>query len=150
MRRLHAYALLGWHFLLHWLKKLFFLYRPGGVERVRQNFESEGLTPLTADERRLLSEWQSCIDCGLCEAVCPELGVVPEQRQMGPALLAQSGVRDLSAAPLTLPSTEALRACDDERLQAICPVGIPLVDLRDFLVRLGKKTEAARSDAEAG
>lgn len=144
MRRLHAYALLGWHFLLHWLKKLFFVYRRGGIERVRDNFEKEGIIELGDAERDLLAQWQSCIGCGLCEAVCPDLHTIVEQRQVGPSLLAQAHVRDLSNADLSLPAADVVSDCDRGHLQTICPVDIPLADLTDFLIRVGEKTEAAR------
>jgi succinate dehydrogenase/fumarate reductase-like Fe-S protein len=141
---IHAYALLAWHLLLHMLRKLFFLYRPGGIERVEQNFKDEGISSLTERERDLIAKWQSCIGCGLCEAACAELSAIPDNRHMGPQLLAQSAIRDLTQAKLAIPSAEALEACDCDELEEICPVDIPLCELAEFLQRIGQKGESAR------
>ena len=144
-KKLKAYALLAWHLFLHILKKVFLLYDPGGIERFRGHFDREGLAPLNEDERGLLDDWQSCIGCGLCEAVSADLEAIPEQRHMGPSLLAQCGVRDLSESDLTLPSTEAIEELDCDELQGICPVDIPLCELAEFLARIGEETHEARS-----
>jgi len=144
LKKIHAYIYLGWHFLLHILSKIFFLYRPGGLKRVNENFEPEGLTPLTGYEREMITSWQRCIGCGLCEAVCPELSVIPEYakntRLMGPQLIAESAMRDLSRADLALPSAEALAKVDAEQLQGICPVDIAFYDLAQLLIRLENST----------
>jgi succinate dehydrogenase/fumarate reductase-like Fe-S protein len=144
VRKVHAYALLAWHFFLHVLRKLFFVYRPGGIERVRDNFETEGIASLTARERQMIAKWQSCIGCGLCEAACADLSVIPDNRHMGPQLLAESALRDLTQAELAIPSAEALEACDRDELEQICPVDIPLCELAEFLHRLGEEAQSAR------
>lgn len=145
LKSVHAYLLLAWHFFLHVLKKVFFLYDRGGIERFRGHFDREGLAPLSKDEREMLAQWQSCIGCGLCEAVSSDLSVIPEQRHMGPSLLAQGGLRDLSESDLTLPSADAVEHLDCGELQGICPVDIPLCDLAKFLSRIGEETHEARS-----
>ena len=145
LKSLWAYSLLAWHFLLHMLKKITFLYDRGGMERFRGHFDREGLAPISADEREMLSKWQRCIGCGLCEAVSAELSVIPEQRHMGPALLAQGGMCDLSESDLALPSADAVEQLDCDQLQGICPVDIPLCDLAQFLRRIGRETHEARS-----
>lgn len=152
LKKIHAYLYLGWHFLLHILSKIFLLYRPGGLQRVNQNFEPEGLTPLTEFEREMITSWQRCIGCGLCEAVCPELRVIPEYaantRLMGPQLIAESAMRDLSRADLALPSAEALAKLDTRQLQDICPVDIAFYDLAQLLIRLERSTRNAPDTAK--
>ena len=144
MRKAHAYLLLAWHLLLHFVRKFTFMYRPGGLERVKENFEDEGLTPLSSRERDLIAQWQRCIGCGLCEAACAELSVIPEQRHAGPQLLAEASMRDLSQAELVVPQTDAIRALDCDELEGICPVDIPVCELAEFIERLGKETHSAR------
>jgi succinate dehydrogenase/fumarate reductase-like Fe-S protein len=146
MNHVYAYALLTWHMILHLFQKLFMVYRPGGIERVRDNFAHEGLISLSADERAMLKKWQSCIGCGLCEAACADLSVIPDNRHVGPQLLAQSTMRDLSKTDLALPEAEAVDACDCDALEEICPVGIPLCELGELLSRLGEETARVQDE----
>ncbi len=139
MRRLHALVLLGWHFLLHYLAKFLLVYDPGGLEQFRDNFEQEGLHSLDNEERELMADWQRCIGCGLCEAACSDLSVIPEGRHEIPSYLAMGSMRDLSTCEEAIPSAEALENCDPDELEGICPVDIPLVDLAEFLQRLGER-----------
>lgn len=144
MKKIYAYLLLSWHFLWHAARKVTLLYRRGGAERFRDNFDQDGLLPLTPDERAALTRWRSCIGCGLCEAAAAELSIVPDQRYMGPRLLAESSIRDLSQTDLALPSARELREVDLGALRGVCPVDIPLDDLVAFLLRIGEETRDAR------
>ena len=145
MNRLKALWLLGWHFFLHWLRKLTFLYDRGGIKRFRGNFDREGLVPLDEQERELLPRWQACIGCGLCEAVCPDLRAIPDGRHTGPAYLAHSAVRDLSEARMAIHAAELLARCQDgcRDCEDICPTGVPLAELARFLIRVGDEAQAA-------
>lgn len=139
MNRVYAIILLGWHFVLHYLKKLTLLYDPGGIEQFRENFDEEGLGSLNDDERRVIHEWQRCIGCGLCEAACSELSVIPENRGAAPRYIALSSLRDLSESELAIPSAEALEEADCDELERICPVDIPICDIAEFLRRMGER-----------
>lgn len=148
MNRIYATILLGWHFLLHYLKKLTLLYDPGGLEQFRENFEEEGLGSLSDEDRRALAQWQRCIGCGLCEAACPDLSFIPENRHAGPRYLAMAAMRDLSEPDLALPSTDVLENCDCDRAEAVCPVDIPIADIATFLRRQSEKSSGADSMTE--
>lgn len=149
MNRIYATILLGWHFLLHYVKKLTFVYDPGGLEQFRENFDDEGLGSLSAEDREALADWQRCIGCGLCEAACPELSVIPENRHAGPRYLAMAAMRDLSEPDLSIPATDVLDSCDCERAEAVCPVDIPIDDIAAFLRRQSKKSSEPHSDPRA-
>lgn len=133
MKRLHAIVLLGWHFLLHYLSKITFLYDPGGLEQFRENFDDDGLRSLDEESRRKLADWQKCIGCGYCEAACPELKAIPENRHRGPALMAESSIRDLSETELAAVDADAIESCDFERLERVCPTDVPIRDIAEFL-----------------
>lgn len=139
MSRIYAILLLGWHFLLHYLKKITFLYDPGGLEQFRENFGDEGLCSVDERQRELLADWQRCIGCGLCEAECDELSIIPEGRRDGPRYIALSSSRDLSESDLAIPSAQALSSCDCDDLQSVCPVDIPICDLAEFLREVGER-----------
>ncbi|MFB6372418.1 MAG: hypothetical protein ABEN55_04780 [Bradymonadaceae bacterium] len=143
MSRLHALVLLGWHFILHYLKKITFLYDPGGLDQFRENFDEEGLASLSEREREALTQWERCIGCGLCEAACSDLSVIPENRHAGPRFVAMAAMRDLSEAEEALPSAEALEECDCEELEQVCPVDIPIGDVAEFLERMARRRENA-------
>lgn len=149
MSRLYAVVLLGWHFLLHYLKKITFLYDPGGLEQFRDNFDAEGLYSLDERERGLLDEWQRCIGCGLCEAACSELSAIPDQRHTGPRYVAMSSMRDLSESDLAIPSADALADCDCDELEEVCPVDIPVCDLAEFLHEVGEQEAEIRTRPSA-
>lgn len=146
MNRLYAVVLLGWHFLLHYLKKVSFLYDPGGIDQFRENFDDEGLSSLTERERRHISEWQRCIGCGLCEAACSEASVIPEQRRSGPRYLAMSSSRDLSESDLAVPSDEAIERLEEVDIERICPVDIPVGEIAKFLRRVGERQHRRRRE----
>jgi len=139
--------LLGWHLLLHVLKKVTFLYDPGGIDAFRDAFDEDGLVSLTARESDLLAQWRRCIDCGFCEAVSPDLSFIPARRRSGPSYLAQSASRDLSELEWSEDAARAVanldtsdNSSDRDRLQQICPVDIDLLALAEFV------TDRARSD----
>jgi succinate dehydrogenase/fumarate reductase-like Fe-S protein len=146
MSRVYASILLGWHFLLHYLKKLTFQYDPGGLKQFRENFDDEGLGSLSEEDRRALHQWQRCIGCGLCEAACPELSVIPENRHAGPRYLAMAAMRDLSEPDLAIPTADIVSSGDCERAEAVCPVDIPLEDIADFLRRQNEQSSRRHDD----
>ena len=141
MSRLHALVLLAWHFLLHYLKKATLLYDPGGLDQFRDNFDEEGLASLSAQERESLQQWERCIGCGLCEAACSDLSVIPDNRHAGPRFVAMCAMRDLSEADDALPSADALDVCDCEAVEEVCPVDIPICDIAAFLERMARRRE---------
>ena len=147
MSRLYAIVLLGWHFLLHYLKKLTLLYEPGGLEQFRDNFDEEGLASLSERERELLQQWQRCIGCGLCEAACSEMSVVPENRHLGPRYLALSSWRDLSESDLAVPSADALDEADCQAIESVCPVDIPVCELAGLVREMAEREENRGGDA---
>lgn len=96
----------------------------GGAERFLDNFASEGMVPLTAEQTTVLEGAGRCIQCGLCEATCP----LPVDRW-----LAYSRALDMAthAAATTPPACpEGCRACE-----AICPTGVPLAAIPAFVHR---------------
>lgn len=150
MSRFYALLLLAWHLVIHLIQKLTFVYDPGGLELFRENFDRDGLYSLTARERELLSDWQRCIGCGLCEAACPALSIIPKNRHAGPRYLAMGSMRDLSESGVALDSAESLEACDGDELEEVCPVDIPLGDLAEFIKRVGRAEREMKEGSAEG
>lgn len=149
-----ALALLGLKFWIHVFKRATFLYRRGGSARFRGDFDPEGLLPMAEDDRDLLHTWQRCIQCGLCDAVCPEdiLGVIPQGQGfalgIGPHFVASAVVRDPSVYGQVWSLAEPVAACEGcTQCQDACPVDVPLKDLAGFVVRTGQAAAQAKADA---
>lgn len=135
-------VLLGWNFLLHVLSRVFFLYRRGGIQKFRENFDGERLFPLTQEDRGLLASWQSCVACGLCEQVCPDLlSQVESGRGVGPQMIASGLHRELPSYGVSWPDAQNLAQCQGcNDCEAICPVEVPLRQLASFIVRVGQQS----------
>ena len=91
MKRLIALFFLAWRaVVLHPLRAL--LAGPRGKERFLQNYAPEGLVPYSADERARLPRFSGCIQCGLCDAVCPLMPQLAPAQWRGPSLSATGRV----------------------------------------------------------
>ncbi|MBN1945379.1 MAG: 4Fe-4S dicluster domain-containing protein [Bradymonadales bacterium] len=125
---LRSFFLLGFQFFLHLLRRIFFLYRPGGVARFLENYREDHLFPFEVSDRELLPLWQRCTACGLCEAVCPlKEGSPIEQGRLSYLVLASSLWRDTSIRRWAAKDAEILASCSDcDRCEQICPERIPL------------------------
>ncbi len=121
--------LLAWHFLRHVLRKVTLTYDRGGSTRFLENYRDDGLAPVRREDRQAVARWQSCIGCGLCDAVCH-----PEQPASLVVLLA-AGARDLSTLDASAldASRWACGSCDG--CSSICPVGVPIAEAVSFLQR---------------
>ena len=142
MKRLRAIALLGWHFLLHWLRKLFFVYRRGGIARFRENYDPDHLLPVGEQDRAMLDRWQRCTACGLCEAVCAAAAPVARHGAAGPMLLMTAGSRDLSEHRVAMLAAGAEEVPGAEEAAALCPVGVPIPEVLSFVRRQAEVLEA--------
>ena len=144
-----ALILLGSNFFMHVLSRVTFTYDPGGERRFRDNFDHQGLLPISEEDRELLPAWQRCVGCGLCDMVCPELlGSVSDGRFVGPQALASGMFRDLSTQAISSPEIEALADCEScGECEGMCPVHIPLRDLARFLTELGVRAREAQRPA---
>lgn len=149
MKQLRAIALLGWHFLLHWLSKLVLIYRRGGIERFRANYDPDRLLPVGEEDRALLDRWQRCTACGLCEAVCASAAPVPRLASAGPMLLMTAGSRDLSEHGVAALAAGKLPFPGAEEAAALCPMGVPIPEVLAFVARQAAELEE-REGRDAG
>lgn len=124
MASVGALAYLGWRALVaHPLKKLF--RQPGsGLERFEAAYVSEGLAPITPEDRAAGEAASACISCGLCETGCTLAAASPQLRALG----IHAAFRLYSRNPVELPlAREALLACEGcQGCEALCPTGVPI------------------------
>jgi ferredoxin len=145
--------ILGRQFAIHYLRRVLFLYRPGGAKRFLANYSADRLPPFTAEEHELIPIWQRCTGCGLCEAACP-IDVAPiNQGRLTYFALASSTWRDPTIAHALAENMGDLAVCEPCAVcEEVCPEEIPLRKLARFVVRIGAATAAgpvARPAAEA-
>jgi Fe-S oxidoreductase len=137
--------LLGTGFLAHVASRLTLTYDRGGIQRFREQFDREGLIPLTERDRELHASWTRCTACGLCDLVCPDLlSPIAAGRFTGPRQLASGSLRHLADLKIARGSAEKLAACEGcGECESICPVEIPLRELAEFVARIGSEADDA-------
>jgi succinate dehydrogenase/fumarate reductase-like Fe-S protein len=132
--QLHALALLAWAFVLRLLKNAFGR-GPRGLALFRANFEAEGLSSTSADEREALSSFSRCIACGRCNAgdgirIARSQGAYPGTMQL--VLASSRSLPDASRAEKALQWITADELAAKEKL---CPTAVSLHDLAAFMRR---------------
>jgi succinate dehydrogenase/fumarate reductase-like Fe-S protein len=147
--RLFALLLLGLRaLLLHPLAQLFRLPEQKGKQRFLSNYAPEALVPMTAFDRAALPRFSGCVNCGLCDAVCPLVGRAELQDWRGPSLFAIAYSRatpelpHLRAVIGTLDACGLCHACQD-----VCPRAVPLLDIFTFTRRKLLEVDEARAPA---
>ncbi len=148
VRRLRAFAFLGYQaIVVHPLQLLFRDRNKKGRIAFLRNYAPEGLVPVTAPEREQLVRFMRCVDCGLCDAVCPLVGKLDRRDFAGPSVVALSYARatpDLGVIASTLAHLPAdcgqCTKCVD-----ICPTRVPLRELFVFANRKLAEVTAARA-----
>jgi succinate dehydrogenase/fumarate reductase-like Fe-S protein len=145
LKQLFAYLLLGLRALfLHPLRTLLTPADRRGKQLFLSNYAGEGLVPYSAAERAELPTFSGCIQCGLCDAVCPLVGRVEGFR--GPSLFAVAysratpELRNLRGEIAALDSCGTCRLCQDA-----CPRAVPLLRIFQFTqLKLSQVDAAAR------
>jgi succinate dehydrogenase/fumarate reductase-like Fe-S protein len=132
MRRLLALFFLAWRaIVLHPIRSL--LAGPRGRERFLLNYAPEALVPYSAQDRAALPRFSGCINCGLCDAICPLMPILPKRQWRGPSVFAVAysratpELRHLRAPIALLDKCGTCSAC-----QQICPRGVPLLEIFAF------------------
>jgi succinate dehydrogenase/fumarate reductase-like Fe-S protein len=146
MKKLLALALLGLRALvLHPFAQLFTPAERKGKRRFLSNYAPEALIPMTARDRAELLRFSGCINCGLCDAVCPLVGRAAPEEFRGPSLFALAYSRATPELPHLRRVISALDACGDCHVcQDVCPRGVPLLEIFAFTKRKLVEVDAAR------
>ena len=145
MKRLLALLFLAWRaIVLHPIRAL--LAGPKGRERFLLNYAPEALIPYSAEERLLLPRFSGCINCGVCDAICPLVPQLPKAQWRGPSLFAVAYSRatpELSHLRTPIALLEKCGTCD--LCQRNCPRGVPLLQIFAFTKRKLAQVDEARA-----
>ncbi|MFO1519480.1 MAG: 4Fe-4S dicluster domain-containing protein [bacterium] len=123
MKKTLARIYLGYHFLLHFLKKPF-NRRLRGLKPFVDHYGKDGILPLETSDLTLLRRFSDCIHCGYCDTACPSLLQFPRERFPGPRYIAGAFTRNfhhLMEAALDAPFCDGCDACE-----RACPCSIPI------------------------
>lgn len=126
MIRILAYLNLLSHLVQNLLER-WVLRRRRGLTDFLHSYREDRIIPFTSEEKKLLTLFSRCIQCGLCDSLCPVSGVTP-----GPSFLPMLARSVPNFAPLPLP-LERCAGCPG--CESICPTGVPLRQLVDFIRR---------------
>ena len=120
--------------VIHYLKKPF-RDQEDSLRQVKENYAADGLLTLTAEERLRLPAFETCLSCGLCDAMCSDLAAAKSlfQGAPQPTQLVYS-TRLWPNLPLAEEIERAFSACGECRdCEAVCPTGVPLRELAAFI-----------------
>lgn len=142
MKQIYAFALLGLRAaVLHPLGQ-WFGSGDDGKDRFLRNYTPDGLVPLSAAERERLVAFQRCINCGLCDMVCPS-GAQPSLL----ALAYSRATPDLPRTRAALALIETCPSCQGEShpCEQVCPRQVPIREIVAFSQRKLVEVDAART-----
>jgi succinate dehydrogenase/fumarate reductase-like Fe-S protein len=148
MKRLFAFFLLGIRALfIHPVRALFTSPDKKGKAGFLKSYAPEALVPATPQDRADLMRFTGCVNCGLCDAVCPLVPQLPPSEWRGPSLFALAYSRASPELPHLRGAVAILDLCGTcTRCRDVCPRGVPLLDIFAFTRRKLAQVDAVRSN----
>ena len=109
------------------------MFRRGGLVRFRENYDADGLPPVTPEERERLVAFQRCTTCGLCDRGEATRIARSGGAYRGVMALVIAGSRSM---PEFRAAAYGFKFVPREVLaekELICPVRIPFREVADFV-----------------
>jgi succinate dehydrogenase/fumarate reductase-like Fe-S protein len=148
MGRLFSIANLGVRFWAHFLKKPLLDPEETGRARFDENYRGDALLPYSAEHAARLPLYETCLNCGLCDAACAQ---IPNPKSQIPIRLPPNAYRLPPSLRPSLIPVMASRAqplfhasadlaafflsCGDcNKCEEACPNGIPIKELAKMVV----------------
>lgn len=130
--RLKALFLLAWALVKTVLRRL--LSRRGtGIAAFRENYDPDGLPPVSIEERAQMPAFERCIACGLCDRGEAERIARSGGAYRGVMALVVGGSRSM---PDFRAAAYSFSFVSDEVLaekEALCPTGVPMRQIARFV-----------------
>lgn len=127
----YAQIFLGFHVVVHYLKKLWPWHVKDGLKQFKKNYIVEGLPAYSSSFRALAFQPGQCTACGICDTVCP-LVLSSDFNFLGPMRSVASVMRggpllEYALDDLSTFSADACVSC--RKCESACPQNIPISEL---------------------
>ncbi len=134
-----SYAHMAWQITRHFAALPFRDHEADGLNRMHRLYADDRVPHLTPNEHASLAEYSGCIGCGLCGAwgeaeLEPADPRVYDHPMSRPLALS----RDLSTA---WTGREHLATAPPIPAENVCPMGVPLDDLTEFLTTINQRLD---------
>ncbi|HET9954847.1 MAG TPA: hypothetical protein VFQ61_10100 [Polyangiaceae bacterium] len=133
MGQFKAFLLLAISLVITLARRLF-SRRGIGITAFRENYDADGLPPVSAEERRELTSFQRCIACGLCDRGEGQRIAASRGSYRGVMSLMLAGSRSM---PDFRASAHAFSFVPESVLaekEALCPTQVPMRQIARFVV----------------
>ena len=123
-----AYFVLAMLFFKHIFKKIFHI-KSHGIEKFKENYNSEFLMELKPIEYKQQAMFQSCINCSLCDMYCSVLGNFQREGIPKVSSLILSNSRSMEEFRFSYKEIDVFSGCRDcNECESICPNEYPIFD----------------------
>ena len=127
IRRMQVILFLGRHLVQNLFEK-WILGKRRGLREFEAAYCADRILRYTPEEKRLLPAFSRCIQCGMCDSLCPA-GNAPFS-SLGPSSLPflSRSIPNFAGLKLNLERCGTCRQCE-----SICPTQVPLTQLLEFI-----------------
>ena len=119
--------------VIHVVYKRWFHRR--GIKEFLSDYASDRVFPIKSDERKRYAQFGHCIQCGLCAAVVEKMEPQFYSKFLTPALVASTFTRSLPDVSLNYDFPA--KKISMKALEMVCPTGVPLEGILEFLKEHG-------------
>lgn len=131
-KQIKALSFLGTFFTLHFIKKILRINQRGKKEFI-EDYAQDRIFPISAELRSKMPVFSKCLNCRICDTVCPKVLEKPEQP--APSYIVGTFSRSLTDFDLF---DDAFECGDCMACEQACPHHVPIKEVIGF-VKDGKK-----------
>ncbi|MBI3072409.1 MAG: 4Fe-4S dicluster domain-containing protein [Deltaproteobacteria bacterium] len=127
--RIWAYVVLAFGLVAHLVKRIF--HRgDGGLAKFNAHYSADRLLPSSPEDLVLYATASRCINCGICDALCPVTSTAPRHEFAGPSMAPLLLSRSASLAAFAAPFLKHSARCEScGECQHVCPTSVPIASV---------------------
>jgi succinate dehydrogenase/fumarate reductase-like Fe-S protein len=153
-KKINAYFIIIILFFWHIIKKFLFKLKRNDISKFRENYYPEYLIEIPEESYLMLSKFENCINCSLCDAYCSKLSTLHRDGlpQLSEMILANSSsLEEFRFSYNELDIFEDCNTCSAPCI-SVCPNEYPIFDLikimNNYNIQLNKKVENLEENNE--